>query len=93
MRKYHWHGNVRELENIIQRVVLMAENEIIDVPDLPDLMKFSSVKEGGFNRSLEEVELEYIRNVLASVDGNRTLAAKILGIDRKTLREKMRFTE
>lgn len=93
MRRYHWHGNVRELENIIQRVVLMAENEVIDAPDLPDIMKFPSFKEVGFNRTLEEVELEYIRNVLASVDGNRTLAAKILGIDRKTLREKLKLNE
>lgn len=93
MRRYHWHGNVRELENIIQRVVLMAENETIDAPDLPDIMKFPSIKEVGFNRTLEEVELEYIKNVLKSVDGNRTLAAKILGIDRKTLREKLKLND
>ena len=52
-------------------------------------MRFSALGRGGFDRTLAEVEAEYIRNVLASVDGNRTRAAEILGIDRKTLREKL----
>jgi DNA-binding protein Fis len=42
------------------------------------------------DRTLAEVEAEYIRNVLASVNGNKTKAAEILGIDRKTLREKLK---
>jgi len=54
-------------------------------------MRFSALREAGFNRTLAEVEEEYIRNVMASVDGNKTRAAKILGIDRKTLREKLKL--
>ena len=91
LRNYHWPGNVRELENVIQRLVVMTEGEHIEVPDLPSLMRFSALRETGFNRTLAEVEEEYIRNVMASVDGNKTRAAKILGIDRKTLREKLRL--
>ena len=53
-------------------------------------MRFSALRGEGFNRTLAEVEAEYIRNVLASVEGNKTRAAEILGIDRKTLREKLR---
>jgi DNA-binding NtrC family response regulator len=90
LRRYRWPGNVRELENVVQRLVVMAEGDLIDVPDLPSLMRFSALNKGGFDRTLAEVEVEYIRNVLASVNGNRTRAAEILGIDRKTLRDKLK---
>jgi two-component system response regulator HydG len=93
LRDYQWPGNVRELENVIQRLVIMGECELIEVPDLPSLMRFSALGATGLNRTLTEVEAEHIRNVLASVDGNKTRAAKILGIDRKTLREKMKDLE
>jgi len=51
------------------------------------------VRESGLNRSLAEVEAEYILNVLNKVQGNKTKAAEILGIDRKTLREKLKRIE
>ena len=91
LRNYYWPGNVRELENVIQRLVVMTNGELVEIPDLPSLMRFSALRETGLNRTLAEVEAEYIRNVLASVDGNKTQAAKILGIDRKTLREKLKL--
>ena len=90
LRDYRWPGNVRELENVVQRLMVMTEGDLVDVPDLPSLMRFSALGRGGFDRTLAEVEAEYIRNVLASVDGNRTRAAEILGIDRKTLRERLK---
>jgi DNA-binding NtrC family response regulator len=90
LKNYNWPGNVRELENVIQRLVVMTDGDIIDAPDLPPLMRFSALREAGFDRTLAEVEAEYIKNVLANVDGNKTKAAEILGIDRKTLREKIK---
>lgn len=90
LRDYYWPGNVRELENVIQRLVVMTDGDLIEVPDLPSLMRFSALREIRPNRTLGEVEAEYIRSVLASVDGNKTRAAQILGIDRKTLREKLK---
>ncbi len=90
LRDYHWFGNVRELQNIIQRLVIMSEEQVIDVPDLPSFMRFSALKEKGIKRTLEEVENEYILNVMANVNDNKTHAAEILGIDRKTLREKLK---
>lgn len=93
LKDYDWPGNVRELENVIQRLLVMTESKTIDVPDLPSLMRFSAQKDMGLNRTLAEVEAEYIRNVLESVDGNKTKAAQILGIDRKTLREKLQKFE
>jgi DNA-binding NtrC family response regulator len=89
-RNYHWPGNVRELENVVQRLVVMNEGDVVEVPDLPSLMRFSGLRNASYDRTLAEVEAEYIRNVLASVNGNRTRAAEILGIDRKTLREKLK---
>jgi DNA-binding NtrC family response regulator len=90
LKSYYWPGNARELENIIQRLVIMSEGDIIDVPDLPSLMRFSALRGIGPNRTLAAVEAEYILSVLASVGNNKTKAAEILGIDRKTLREKLK---
>ena len=90
LKNYYWPGNVRELESTVQRLVVMTDSELIDVPDLPSLMRFSALRERGLDRSLADVEAEHIRNVVASVLGNQTRAAEILGIDRKTLREKMK---
>ncbi len=89
LRGYHWPGNVRELQNVIYRLVVMTEGETIDARDLPSLMRFSALRATGFDRTLAEVEAEYLRGVLANVDGNKTRAARILGIDRKTLRKKL----
>lgn len=90
LRNYSWHGNVRELENLINTLMVMVDDEQIDVPDLPAYMRFTVHRDAGLNRSLAEVEAEHIRNVLASVGWNKTQAAEILRIDRKTLREKMK---
>ncbi len=75
----------------MQRLVVMSSDGLLDVPDLPSLMRFSALRERGLDRPLDEVESEYVRNVLASVGGNRSKAAEILGIDRKTLRAKMKL--
>ena len=89
LHDYDWPGNVRELGNVIQRLVVMNESDTIEVADLPNLMHFSALRETGLDRTLEEVESKYIRSVLESVGGNKSRAAKTLGIDRKTLREKL----
>ena len=89
---YSWPGNVRELENIVHRLVVMSEKDSIDVPDLPSVMRYSAPHDMAM-RSLAGVEAEHIRNVLATVRGNKTKAAEILGIDRKTLRKKLQRME
>ena len=86
---YQWPGNVRELENMIQRLSAMVDGDIIDVPDLPSPMRYSAAQSEDLTRTLAEVEAEYIRKVLRGVDGNKTKAASTLGIDRKTLRQKL----
>jgi DNA-binding NtrC family response regulator len=93
-RGYAWPGNVRELENVVQRLVVMADADTIDAPDLPALMRFAvTAPRTPPSRTLAEVEADYIRSVLDSVAGNKTKAAEVLGIDRKTLREKLKASE
>ena len=88
---YAWPGNVRELENLVQRLMAMVDGDVIDTPDMPANMRSACISnEAGLNRTLEQAETEYIRNVLDSVSGNKTKAAAILDIDRKTLREKLK---
>ncbi len=89
LKNYSWPGNIRELENVLSHVLVMGEGENIDVRDLPSLMRFRIEPSERATRTLAEVEIEYIKNVLSSVGGNRTKAARILGIDRKTLRKKL----
>jgi len=90
LRNYNWPGNVRELENVIQRIVVMTDGDKIDLPDMPELLRFSTLGKEQFSGTLAEVEKAYIQKVLASVGNNKTRAAAILGIDRKTLREKLK---
>lgn len=89
--RYSWPGNIRELENVVQRCIIMSDEEI-DLEQIPDYIKISEPMPGGdeVKRSLREVEKEHILKVLASVQNNKTKAAEILQINRKTLREKLK---
>ena len=88
LERYHWPGNIRELENSIQRAVIMSDG-IIDVKDLPDFLKFQIDFPTSNLLPLREMEKEYVKRVLAHTKGNKTKAAEILQIDRKTLRDKL----
>jgi DNA-binding NtrC family response regulator len=89
--RYPWPGNVRELENLVQRLMAMADSDIIDAPDLPPGMRSECLPVSqGLDRTLVQVEADHIRHVLDRVGGNKSRAAELLGIDRKTLREKLK---
>ena len=90
---YSWPGNVRELENIMQRLVVMNTSGVIEVSDLPQSMRFYIESSENAEKSLVQVEAEHIQRVLRHTGGNKTRAAEILGIDRKTLREKLKQIE
>lgn len=94
--EYAWPGNVRELRNAIERAVALTRFEKLTVEDLPEKIrayKKNTVFIGNNNPNelvaMEEVERRYIRHVLETVGGNRTLAARVLGLDRKTLYRKL----
>ncbi len=89
---YNFPGNIRELENIIQRAVALAEGDLIRTEDLPsDLQKleFNSLDGEGL-LSLEEVEKQHIARVLEKTDHNKALSSKILNLPRTTLWRKMK---
>jgi DNA-binding NtrC family response regulator len=90
LSEYSWPGNVRELQNLVQRLVIMADDTTIDIADLPDNFRYSASRTKGLNRTLLEVEREYILDVLAANKNNISHTAQTLGIDRKTLREKIK---
>ncbi len=89
---YEWPGNVRELENTIERAVTLTRYEELTVDDLPDPVReyrSESISISSENPdempTLEEVERRYVLRVLRAVRGNKTQAAHILGLDRRTL--------
>ena len=91
MRKMSWNGNLRELRNVIRRCVLFAEDNLIEVEDLPIYPK-ESVKSATASEDFAlrpGNELEQIEAALAKARGNKTVAARLLQIDRKTLYNKM----
>ncbi|KIX20937.1 Fis family transcriptional regulator [Flavobacterium sp. 316] len=88
LTRHNWPGNIRELENIIQRLIILSD-KIIDTNSLPKSLKYKEPIEHEKLKSLHEIEKSYILKVLAAVNNNKTKAAEILQIDRKTLRQKL----
>jgi DNA-binding NtrC family response regulator len=84
---YRWPGNVRELENTIERLVVLSRGSVIDEQDLPFKGSGPDLHERLFADlpSLDELERRYLVHVVEQVGGNRTRAAEVLGIDRRTL--------
>ncbi|UCD35910.1 MAG: sigma 54-interacting transcriptional regulator, partial [Nitrospiraceae bacterium] len=94
LMSYDFPGNVRELENIIERGVALAAGPAIEMNHLPEDLRELSIrtfrKKEGRIQSLEQQELSYIQWVLKEVGGNKTLAAQTLGIDRVSLWRKLK---
>jgi DNA-binding NtrC family response regulator len=97
MMAYDWPGNVRELGNCLERAVALAHFEEIQVEDLPEKIRnqpprrATSLSGNDMPEllTLEEVERRHVVRVLEACNGNRTDAAKVLGLDRKTLYRKL----
>jgi two-component system, NtrC family, response regulator HydG len=92
LNKYDWPGNVRELENAIERAVVLTENDTIEPADLfyYSLSTPDESADGGKILSLDDMEREHIAKALKMFDGQRGKTAEALGIDRKTLRLKLK---
>jgi DNA-binding NtrC family response regulator len=96
LKRYHWPGNVRELENAIERAVSLSHGPLLTPEDLPEAIRQSTVSDADAKLAkgeqadealltLEEVEKRHLIRVLKETRGNKVKAAKILGIDRRTL--------
>jgi DNA-binding NtrC family response regulator len=95
MERYSWPGNVRELRHVVERAVILASSDTVQPDDLPESLSVSSpslLKEAAARgTSLAAIERAYIEEVLRRQRGNKSAAARILGIHRKTLHEKLRM--
>jgi two-component system response regulator HydG len=95
--RYPWLGNVRELENIVERTVIMCRKDMVSVDDLPPTIAGSKQEDGELEfvvgSSLRDLELDAIVRTLRYTEGNRTKTASILGITRKTLQNKIKEYE
>ena len=86
---YPWPGNIRELKAVIGKCALLTDSDQIQPDDLPAHMKTRHYESPLKSKTLEDIEKEYIINVLAETQGNQTRASEILGINRKTLYKKI----
>lgn len=100
LSEYHWPGNIRELENIIERSVILAKGDTIGIQDLPEFLHKTALPSGAdmlaspnansLREALKSPERQAIRNALEQVGWNRKEAAAMLGINRTTLYNKMK---
>jgi two-component system response regulator HydG len=97
MLNYSWPGNIRELRNVMERAVALTRHNQIVVEDLPEKIRNYQTRQFLIDGTdpaellpMEEIERRYILHVLDSVDGNKSTAARILSLDRKTLYRKLK---
>ena len=92
---YQWPGNVREMENAIESAMALAEKDIIEARYLPSFLLLTEPKDSNFHQipqdyTLKEIEKEAINLALQKSGGNKTKAAKQLGIGLRTLQRKLK---
>ena len=90
LHSYSWPGNLREMQNTIKRSVLLATGKIIDVDALPMQMQTETKEEESYSLFKNKNEQELILDALEQANGNKSKAARILSIDRKTLYNKLK---
>jgi DNA-binding NtrC family response regulator len=88
MEEYSWPGNIRQLQHMMERLTILAPGGRIDQAAVRQAIEQMDSREGA-SESLADTETEQIRRVLAATNGNKSRAAKILGIERKTLYRKL----
>jgi DNA-binding NtrC family response regulator len=91
LKAYHWPGNVRQLENVIQRAFALGAKDVLDLNDLPNeiLRQSDRTIAAEKNLNLKEIEKKAIRKALEKTGGNKADAAKLLGVNTTTVYRKM----
>ncbi|HHN66164.1 MAG TPA: sigma-54-dependent Fis family transcriptional regulator, partial [Nitrospirae bacterium] len=93
LENYHWPGNIRQLKNVIERAVVLARKKTITVNELPEelsRLKGKVTVRKGTLKTIREMEIEAVRNALKECGGNKSRAAKMLGISRKTFYKRLK---
>lgn len=91
LKNYSWPGNIRELRNLCERIMVIMEGDTIDISLLPVEIKSKTGKASSEDmKSLHEIEREYIMETLEALKGNKSRTAKVLGISRTTLISKVK---
>ncbi len=95
MMAYEWKGEVRELENVVERALLLGDSEYVQPEDLPPYIRDTQpapehdLNAESLNEAVQSFEKHHIKNILRRTDGNRSEAARLLNIDPSTLYRKM----
>jgi PAS domain S-box-containing protein len=89
LKRYQWPGNLRELKNALERALILSHGEPVDLPHLPAEIREHARKQTDEPRTLAAVERRYILRILEEQGGNRTRAARVLGVSRSTLQRKL----
>jgi transcriptional regulator with PAS, ATPase and Fis domain len=90
LKTYSWPGNIRELQNTVERAVLQADTNTIEEVSLEEMDRGSRSGQDDSLLTLADVERHHILHTLESTDGNRSRAAEILGVTARTLRNKLK---
>ena len=90
--EYHWPGNLRQMKNVVRRATLLAQNQLITLKELTELQQITHPHVGLPLRN-EEAEKHQIIEALRQTGNNKSRAAQLLGIDRKTLYNKLKLYE
>ena len=91
MEAYHWPGNLRQMKNTIRRATLLATGNFITINELADLQQSPTLPVAGMPLRDEEAEKRHIIEALRQTGNNKSRAAQLLGIDRKTLYNKLKL--
>jgi DNA-binding NtrC family response regulator len=91
LESFEWPGNVRELKNVVERTTVTCEGSTIQVADLPhSIVDGTAEAAQGADGHLADIEKNEITKILRQFNGHKNMTAEFLGINRKTLREKIK---